>query len=110
MVTNPARVANLDVGKSAKFKCEAESNPPAKFEWLQKLPDLGLNEGQRGQVYSRGFGHNLLVQNVTYEHEGMWACVATTTIKGQAQLRLFFASTKILKKPLVCFLKVENAK
>lgn len=85
VLTEPQKVADLDVGKSTQFKCDAQSNPPAKFEWLQKFPDL---DNGKGQVFSRGFGKSLLIQNVTYEHEGTWACVATTTIKGQLELTL----------------------
>ena len=67
VLTSPQKDTNLDVGRSAQFKCDAESNPPAKFEWLQKLPEIGK---ERAQVYSRGFGNNLLLKNVSYEHEG----------------------------------------
>ena len=52
-----------------------------KLEWLQKLPTLELKD-QRSQVYSRGLGKSLILRNVSYEHEGMWACTATTVIKG----------------------------
>ena len=67
VLTSPQKDTNLDVGRSAQFKCDAESNPPAKFEWLQKLPEIGK---ERAQVYSRGFGNNFLLKNVSYEHEG----------------------------------------
>ena len=83
VTTDPQRRIELDVGHTTQFKCDAQSNPPAKFEWLQKLPVLELEKGQsRGQVYSRGFQKSLVLKNVSYEHEGMWACSATTVIKG----------------------------
>ena len=81
--TVPQKLVDLDVGRSTQFECDADSNPPAKFEWLQRLPEFDLAQGQRGQVYSRGFGKTLTIKNVTYEHEGKWACVASTPIKGK---------------------------
>lgn len=81
--TEPTRQVDLEVGRSADFKCEADANPPAKFEWLQKLPDdFGLDQGQ-GRVYSRGQGKTLRLKNVTYEYEGKWACLASNVIKGR---------------------------
>ena len=79
----PQRLIDLDVGKSFEFKCDAQSNPPSKFEWMQKLPILELEKDPRRPVYSRGFGKSLILKNVSYEHEGMWACTATTVIKGK---------------------------
>ena len=50
---------------------------------MQKLPILELEKDPRRPVYSRGFGKSLMLKNVSYEHEGMWACTATTVIKGK---------------------------
>jgi len=83
VTTDPQRLIDLDVGKSFEFKCDAQSNPPSKFEWMQKLPILELEKDPRRPVYSRGFGKSLILKNVSYEHEGMWACTATTVIKGR---------------------------
>ena len=33
-------------------------------------------------MVSRGRGKTMLLQNVTYENEGKWICVATNSIKG----------------------------
>ena len=92
VTTDPQRLIELDVGRSSEFKCDAQSNPPAKLEWLQKLPTLELKD-QRSQVYSRGLGKSLILRNVSYEHEGMWACTATTVIKG---MYFFFGYLYIL--------------
>jgi hypothetical protein len=106
--TTPQRLIDLDVGRNnVEFKCDADANPIAKYEWLQKLPenpsDSGSGSesgaGHRGQIYSRGFGKSLRMKNVTYEHEGKWACVATNTIKGllkkASSSRIEFLSNRV---------------
>ena len=84
MDIQPKRLVDLDVGQSTEFKCDSEANPPAKFEWLQKIPEADRKvEGHKGQIYSRGHGKTLTLKNVTYENEGKWVCVATNVIKGK---------------------------
>lgn len=105
VLTEPVKFADFDVGKNAQFKCDAESNPPAKFEWLQKFPDL---DNSKGQVFSRGFGKALSLQNVTYEHEGTWACVATTTIKGrERKVTSEPITVEVVGKPQVLAFKTD---
>ena len=73
--------SDLDVGQSTEFNCDSDANPPAQFEWLQKISDRN-DKSKRGQVYSRGQGKTLILKNVTYENEGKWVCVATNSIRG----------------------------
>ena len=87
---SPKRLIDLDVGSSAEFKCDSEANPPAQFQWIQKFsgedilkPKRGsAASGNNGRMISRGLGKTMLLQNVTYENEGKWICVATNSIKG----------------------------
>ena len=90
---SPKRLIDLDVGSSAEFKCDSEANPPAQFQWIQKLSEENIllkpkrgssSSGNKnnGRMISRGLGKTLLLQNVTYENEGKWICVATNSIKG----------------------------
>ena len=79
--------SDLDVGQSTEFNCDSDANPPAQFEWLQKISDRN-DKSKRGQVYSRGQGKTLILKNVTYENEGKWVCVATNSIRGMYVLYL----------------------
>ena len=89
---SPKRLIDLDVGSSAEFKCDSEANPPAQFQWIQKLSEENIllkpkrgssgNKNNNGRMISRGLGKTMLLQNVTYENEGKWICVATNSIKG----------------------------
>ena len=111
VMTEPQRLVNLDVSQSAEFQCEAEANPPAKFEWLQRLSlvDDDLVQGQKGQVYSRGFGKDLKIQNVTYEHEGQWACVASTLNKGrQRQVTSDPIAVEVVGRPQILAYKTDK--
>ena len=85
---SPKRLIDLDVGSSVEFTCDSEANPPAQFQWIQKLSEdikpKGSSSSSRrgGHMVSRGRGKTMLLQNVTYENEGKWICVATNSIKG----------------------------
>ena len=104
VLTRPDKRIDLDAGRPAKFQCEAEANPQPKLEWLQKFP-----EDQGGQVFSRGQGKTLLLSNVTYEMEGKWACVATTTIKGRVRkMTSDPIDVEVVGKPQVLFYKTDQ--
>ena len=103
VLTLPKKRIDLDAGQPAKFQCEAEANPQPKLEWLQKFP-----EDQGGQVFSRGQGKTLLLSNVTYEMEGKWACVATTTIKGRVRkMTSEPIDVEVVGKPQVLYYKTD---
>ncbi len=43
-------------------------------------------EGAESHAYSRGRGQELILQNISYEDEGLWRCTASNTIKGDERL------------------------
>lgn len=53
----------------------AEANPPARYQWLQKLPTH--------EVLVRGYSQHLLIENVTYDHQGEFVCKAVNVINGE---------------------------
>lgn len=55
--------------------CEAEGNPPPQYQWLQKLPSQ--------EVLIRGYSNQLVIENITYEHQGEFVCKATNNINGE---------------------------
>ena len=55
--------------------CEAEGNPPPKYQWLQKLPSQ--------EVLTRSYKKDFEIHNVTYEHQGEFVCKAVNHINGQ---------------------------
>ena len=77
--TEPGRLAEVKVPGRLRLECGAEGYPPPTYQWLQKV----VTEAGEEQVYSRGEGRTLSVDNATYEHEGQWACLAMNVIKGE---------------------------
>eukprot|EP00096_Caligus_rogercresseyi_P016613 TRINITY_DN934_c0_g1_i3.p1 TRINITY_DN934_c0_g1~~TRINITY_DN934_c0_g1_i3.p1 ORF type:complete len:638 (+),score=151.88 TRINITY_DN934_c0_g1_i3:127-2040(+) len=57
--------------------CQAEGNPPPTYQWLQKLPTQ--------EVLIRGYNRELLIENVTYDHQGEFVCKAVNTIRGESR-------------------------
>ena len=57
--------------------CNAEGNPPPKYQWLQKL--------QTHDVQIRGYTQQLFIENVTYEHQGEYVCKAINEINGETR-------------------------
>ena len=55
--------------------CEAAGNPTPRYQWLQKLPTQ--------EVLIRGYSQNLLIENVTYDHQGEFVCKAINEIRGE---------------------------
>ena len=60
-----------------KLTCEADGNPPPKYQWLQKLPTH--------EVLPRGYAQELYIENVTYEHQGEYVCKAVNEINGETR-------------------------
>lgn len=63
------------MNKQAILNCEAESNPAPRYQWLQKLPTQ--------EVLIRGYDKQLVIENVTYDHQGEFVCRAMNTLGGE---------------------------
>lgn len=57
------------------LNCEAEGNPKPRYQWLQKLPTQ--------EVLIRGYEKTLIIDDVTYDHQGEFVCKAINTIRGE---------------------------
>lgn len=59
----------------AVLKCEAEGNPAPRYQWLQKLPTQ--------EVLIRGYEQQLVIPDVTYDHQGEFVCKAMNNLNGE---------------------------
>eukprot|EP00095_Tigriopus_kingsejongensis_P003091 maker-scaffold1368_size45390-snap-gene-0.5 protein:Tk03091 transcript:maker-scaffold1368_size45390-snap-gene-0.5-mRNA-1 annotation:"kin of irre-like protein 2" len=71
----PSRIVAAQRNKRAMLNCEAEGNPAPQYQWLQKLPTQ--------EVFIRGHERTLVLENVTYNHQGEFVCKAMNTINGE---------------------------
>ncbi|TRY72567.1 hypothetical protein TCAL_06515 [Tigriopus californicus] len=71
----PSRIVAAQRNKKALLNCEAEGNPPPQYQWLQKLPTQ--------EVFIRGHEKTLVIDNVTYNHQGEFVCKVMNTINGE---------------------------
>ena len=78
VITKPADFVDLEVGARHVFNCEAEGFPAPDYEWMQKVDE----RGSETMAVKLGAGRQIVIENVTYEHEGLWRCLAHNTIKG----------------------------
>ncbi|XP_047472072.1 irregular chiasm C-roughest protein-like isoform X7 [Penaeus chinensis] len=72
----PAPVMTVALHNHTLLDCLAEGNPPPKYMWRQTVPDTQ-------EVLMRGTNSTLLLEDVTYEHQGQYECVVSNTIKGE---------------------------
>lgn len=108
VLTKPKRFVDLEVGTRDEFECEADANPPAHLEWLQKLPD-DHQSGEGGTVYARGQGKTIKFRNITYEHEGKWACSAKNIIKGkERKVQSEPITVEVTGKPQVLLYRTDD--
>ncbi|CAG0881330.1 unnamed protein product [Darwinula stevensoni] len=72
-----SRKVSAALGNETILTCEAESNPPPSYQWLQK-------PYENAQVaYIRGRNATLRLTNLSYEHQGLYACSVANVIKGR---------------------------
>ena len=71
----PQKVISAKMYNKTGLTCEAEGNPPPKYKWLQHLPTE--------EVLIRGYDKVLMIENVTYDHQGEFVCEAVNKINGQ---------------------------
>ncbi|KAG7162613.1 Kin of IRRE-like protein 3-like, partial [Homarus americanus] len=58
------------------LECLAEANPPPMYTWVQTVPDTR-------ETIVRGHNATLLLEGITYEHQGQYVCVASSVIRDQ---------------------------
>eukprot|EP00095_Tigriopus_kingsejongensis_P003892 maker-scaffold597_size128559-snap-gene-0.8 protein:Tk03892 transcript:maker-scaffold597_size128559-snap-gene-0.8-mRNA-1 annotation:"hypothetical protein DAPPUDRAFT_54063" len=71
----PSHIVAAQKNKQAVLSCEAEGNPAPRYQWLQKLPTQ--------EVFIRGSQKTLVIENVTYNHQGEFVCKAMNNINGE---------------------------
>jgi len=71
----PSKVVSAQMMQKAVLTCEAEGKPSPKYQWLQKLPTQ--------EVLIRGYEKQLVIDNVTYDHQGEFVCKAVNVIRGE---------------------------
>ncbi|XP_045117706.1 irregular chiasm C-roughest protein-like isoform X3 [Portunus trituberculatus] len=72
----PAPLVTATLHNHTLLECIAEANPPPQYTWIQMIPDT-----QKTEV--RGHNATLLLEDVTYEHQGEYVCVASSVIREQ---------------------------
>ncbi|XP_054284580.1 irregular chiasm C-roughest protein-like isoform X1 [Macrosteles quadrilineatus] len=77
----PDRLTTASLYSQALFNCEAESHPPPQYQWLQKL---SATASQDAMV--RGSERQLLLRNVTYDHQGEYVCRVVNFIGGKERM------------------------
>ena len=68
----PSKVVSAQMMQKAVLTCEAEGKPSPKYQWLQKLPTQ--------EVLIRGYEKTLVIDNITYDHQGEFVCKAVNVI------------------------------
>jgi len=63
--------------ESTRLECQAEGNPLPRYQWLHRRPKDGEED-----IVIRSEDRYLHITNVTYEHQGEYICIATSTING----------------------------
>ena len=77
MSIGPAKVISAKMYNKTTLTCEAEGNPPPRYKWLQMLPTQ--------EVLIRGYDNHLVIDNVTYEHQGEFVCTAENEINDETR-------------------------
>lgn len=51
---------------STRLECQAEGNPPPRYQWLHRRPS---KDGDEADIVIRSEDRYLHITNVTYEHQ-----------------------------------------
>nr|XP_053642506.1 basement membrane-specific heparan sulfate proteoglycan core protein-like [Cherax quadricarinatus] len=70
----PAAMITAALHNHTLLECLAEGNPPPMYTWLQTVPDTQ-------EKVVRGHNATLLLEGISYEHQGQYTCVASSVIK-----------------------------
>jgi len=73
--TDPAIEKSVVVHNKTVLSCKAEGNPEPVYEWLQQL--------HNGQVRKRSYTSDLAIEDVGYEDQGEYSCMASNSIGGE---------------------------
>jgi hypothetical protein len=73
--TDPLVEKSVIVHNQTILTCKAEGNPEVSYEWLQQPPS--------GQIRKRSHTADLTIQDVGYEDQGEYICVASNSIGGE---------------------------
>ena len=68
--TSPSEKVKVSVNNSTRLHCQADGNPPPKYQWMQ---------GGEPRSYSE----YLDLENVGYGDQGQYHCIATNVIQGE---------------------------
>ncbi|XP_048513245.1 hemicentin-1 isoform X2 [Athalia rosae] len=91
----PERLTTALLHSGASFECHADAMPPPEYRWLQVFAD-----GREPQV--RGLGQRFILNNVTYDQQGQYVCLATNVINGNSrQARSEPVSLQVVGAPRV---------
>jgi len=71
----PTKVVTAQLYNKTVLTCEAEGNPPPQYTWLQMKPTQ--------EVQVRAHTQEFVIENVTYDDQGEFACIATNIINGE---------------------------
>lgn len=63
------------------FECNADGNPPPKYQWIQK--GVNSNEISANNGIVRSTEPKLHYHNITYDYQGEYVCVVSNTIGGK---------------------------
>ena len=72
VITDPADVVAVIAHNHTILTCSAEGNPVVRYTWLQQLPS--------GQVQKRSHTAYLAIEDVSYEDQGEYTCMADNSI------------------------------
>jgi len=71
----PSLHVTAKAGSSLLLSCGADGFPTPQFQWLQQLPS--------GEVLVRGYEPQLVIDAVTYQHQGEFVCKALNSVRGE---------------------------
>lgn len=72
----PAPLVTATLHNHTLLECIAEANPAPHYTWIQMIPDTQ-------ETVVRGHNATLLLEDVTYEYQGEYVCIASSVISGQ---------------------------